>query len=40
VVLRVPATQAEEALSMIEEYRASAEAEPELTEEQEEEEQA
>lgn len=40
VVLRVPATQAEEALRMIEEYRASAELEPELTEEQEEEEQA
>lgn len=40
VVLRVPESQAEEALRMIEEYRLSAESEPELTEEQEEEEQA
>jgi hypothetical protein len=36
VVLRVPATQADEALRMIEEYRLSAECEPEVNEEEEE----
>lgn len=37
-VVRVPASQAEEALRIIEEYRASAASEPELSSEEEEEE--
>ena len=40
VVVKVPASQAEEARRIIEEYRASAESEPDLTEAEEEEEQA
>jgi hypothetical protein len=35
-VVKVPASRAEEARRIIEEYRASAESEPELTEEEEE----
>lgn len=38
VVVKVPASQADEARRIIEEYRASAENEPELSEEEEEEE--
>jgi hypothetical protein len=38
VVVKVPASQAEEARRIIEEYRASAESEPELSSEEEEEE--
>jgi hypothetical protein len=35
VLVKVPASQAEEARRIIEEYRASAESEPELTEDEE-----